>query len=123
MEGNIGHGDCFHSWYMNFPGVGNGFCNDPWINVDDDAIDFGFYGTYEDSAGTPEYSGIVRDASSGDGEWIFFDSLTTEPGATTTVGANYFAYAAIKCAVITGVDDDGSGNAELTGFNIDGGSF
>ena len=92
-------------------------------NTGSDAVDFGFYGTYEDSAGTPEYSGLVRDASSGDGEWIFFDSLTTEPGTTTTVGSNNFAYAAIKCAHITGVDDDGSGKAELSGFNIDGGSF
>jgi hypothetical protein len=92
-------------------------------NTGSDAIDFGFYGTYEDSAGTPEYSGIVRDASNGDGEWIFFDSLTTEPGTTTTVGSNNFAYAAIKCADITGVDDDGSGNSELNGFNIDGGGY
>ena len=92
-------------------------------NTGSDAIDFGFYGTYEDSAGTPEYSGIVRDASSGDGEWIFFDSLTTEPSTTTTVGSNNFAYAAIKCADVTGIDDDGSGNAELNGFNIDGGDY
>tara|TARA_R110002051_G_scaffold106353_1_gene179443 strand:- start:675 stop:1997 length:1323 start_codon:yes stop_codon:yes gene_type:complete len=92
-------------------------------NTGSDEIDFGFYGTYEDSAGTPEYSGIVRDASSGDGEWIFFDSLTTEPSTTTTVGLNNFAYASIKCADITGVDDDGSGNSELNGFNIDGGGY
>ena len=25
------NGECFNDWYMQFPGVGNGFCNDPWL--------------------------------------------------------------------------------------------
>jgi len=50
--------------------------------------------------------------------------LTTEPSTgTVTVGSNNFAYAALKCADITGIDDDGTGNAELSGFNVDGGTW
>ena len=26
------NGECFNDWYMQFPGVGNGFCNDPWLD-------------------------------------------------------------------------------------------
>jgi len=95
-----------------------------------DDVDLGIYGAYSDDSGTTtEYSGLFRDASSGDGVWTFFDSLTTAPGSgtnavTVDTGATHnFRYAAIKCADITGVDDDGSGNAELTGFNIDGGDY
>tara|TARA_B100001079_G_C16353227_1_gene489287 strand:- start:22 stop:1239 length:1218 start_codon:yes stop_codon:yes gene_type:complete len=93
-------------------------------NTGSDALDIGFYGTYEDVANTPEYTGLIRDASDGDGVFILFDSLTTEPSTgTVTVGSNNFAYAALKCADITGIDDDGTGNAELSGFNVDGGTW
>jgi len=95
-----------------------------------DDVDLGIYGAYSDDSGTTtEYSGVFRDASSGDGVWTFFDSLTTAPGSgtnavTVDTGASHnFRYAAIKCADITGVDDDGSGNADLNGFNIDGGTY
>ena len=33
------NGDCFHSWYMQFPGVGNGVCNDPWINISIESLE------------------------------------------------------------------------------------
>jgi hypothetical protein len=80
--------------------------------VNSDDIDMGVYGAYSDDSGSStEYAGIYRDASVGDGVWTFFDGLTA---------ANY---AAIKCADITGVDDDGTGYAELNGFNLDGGSY
>lgn len=95
-------------------------------NTGSDSLDIGMYGTYEDVGGTPEYTGFFRDASDSDGVWVLFDSLTTQPGSgnnQVTVGSNNFAYAALKCADITGIDDDGTGNAELSGFNIDGGTW
>tara|TARA_R100000781_G_C4081140_1_gene127764 strand:- start:1629 stop:2780 length:1152 start_codon:yes stop_codon:yes gene_type:complete len=96
-------------------------------SVNSDDIDIGIYGAYSDDSGSSvEYAGIYRDASVGDGVWTFFDSLTAAPGtganAVNVSGAGY-NYAAIKCADITGIDDDGSGNAELSGFNIDGGDY
>ena len=96
-------------------------------SVNSDDIDIGVYGAYSDDSGSStEYAGIYRDASVGDGVWTFFDSLTAAPGTganAVNVSGSGFNYAAIKCADITGVDDDGSGNAELTGFNIDGGDY
>ena len=95
--------------------------------VDSDDIDIGVYGAYSDDSGTStEYSGLFRDASTGDGVWTFFDSLTAAPGTGTNavnISGAGFNYAAIKCADITGIDDDGTGNAELSGFNIDGGTY
>lgn len=92
-----------------------------------DDVDIGIYGAYSDDSGSSvEYSGVFRDASSGDGVWTFFDGLTVAPGTGTNavnVSGSGFQYAAIKCADIMGVDDDGTGNAELTGFNIDGGTY
>jgi hypothetical protein len=96
-------------------------------SVNSDDIDIGVYGAYSDDSGSSvEYAGIYRDASVGDGVWTFFDSLTAAPGTGTNavnVGGSGYNYAAIKCADITGIDDDGSGNAELSGFNIDGGDY
>ena len=93
--------------------------------VNSDDIDIGLYGAYNDGSAV-EHAGIFRDASNGDGVWTFFDNLTAAPGSganAVNVAGSGFNYAAIKCADITGIDDDGSGNAELSGFNIDGGAF
>ena len=43
------NGDCFHEWYMEFPGVGNGFCNAPWIDVTEDMISSGDYNMVDQS--------------------------------------------------------------------------
>ena len=95
--------------------------------VNSDDIDIGVYGAYSDDSGsTVEHAGIYRDSSVGDGVWTFFDGLTAVPGSGTNaldVAGAGFNYAAIKCADITGVDDDGTGNAELNGFNLDGGDY
>jgi len=37
------NGECFNEWYMQFPGVGNGFCNDPWLDYPENNIDTGPY--------------------------------------------------------------------------------
>ena len=43
------NGDCFHQWYMQFPGVGNGFCNEPWINVPEESISSGIFNMVDES--------------------------------------------------------------------------
>ena len=43
------NGDCYHEWYLQFPGVGNGFCNDPWINVEDGSIGGGSFNMVDES--------------------------------------------------------------------------
>ena len=43
------NGDCFHSWYMQFPGVGNGFCNDPWIDYSESDIGYGHFNMVDES--------------------------------------------------------------------------
>lgn len=61
-------------------------------------IDIGFYGLYND--GTDKYTGIVRDAD--DGKFYLFDSLTSEPSTTTTVGSNGFASATLVANINAG---------------------
>ena len=43
------NGDCFHEWYIQFPGVGNGFCNAPWINVPEENIESGVFNMVDES--------------------------------------------------------------------------
>ena len=64
------NGECFHEWYMQFPGVGNGFCNDPWINVQGDMIESGNYNMVDES--TPEL-GIIFTINSYGG---FYEDLS-----------------------------------------------
>ena len=42
-------GECFHGWYMQFPGVGNGFCNDPWIEYAESDIGAGEFNLVDES--------------------------------------------------------------------------
>jgi len=75
-----------------------------------DTVDVGLYAKY--TASGVKYAGIVRDASVTGDPWTFFDSLTTEPTTTVTVGANGFDYADIKAGAID-AEDGFTGN--LTG--------
>jgi Zn-dependent metalloprotease len=43
------NGECFHGWYMQFPGVGNGFCNDPWIEYAESDIATGEFNLVDES--------------------------------------------------------------------------
>ena len=43
------NGQCFHEWYLQFPGVGNGFCNDPWIDIEENAIGYGTFNMVDES--------------------------------------------------------------------------
>lgn len=57
------NGECFHEWYMQFPGIGNGFCNDPMIEFDLDQFYLGEYNTVDVS--TPELGSIYTISSFG----------------------------------------------------------
>ena len=43
------NGECFNDWYMQFPGVGNGFCNDPWLDYAEENITTGPYNMVDES--------------------------------------------------------------------------
>ncbi|HIB14422.1 MAG TPA: hypothetical protein EYO19_03070, partial [Candidatus Marinimicrobia bacterium] len=43
------NGECFNDWYLQFPGVGNGFCNDPWLDYAEEDIAFGPYNMVDES--------------------------------------------------------------------------
>jgi len=87
-----------------------------------DTYDMGMYGKYV-ATGT-KYAGVFRDRSVAGDPWTFFDTLSTEPAAAgdVTVGSNNFEYAPIRCADITG-SGAVSGNGNLSGFDIDGGTY
>ena len=68
--------------------------NDPLLslatnNVSADAVDIGFYGTYDNTG--DEYTGLFRDA--GDKKWHLFKSLEEGQTPTTTVNASHASYA------------------------------
>ena len=87
-----------------------------------DTYDMGMYGKYV-ATGT-KYAGVFRDRSVTGDPWTFFDTLSTEPASAgdVTVGSNNFEYAPIRCADITG-SGAVSGNGNLSGFDIDGGTY
>ena len=53
-----------------------------------DVIDIGFYGLYDDSGSSNEYTGLFRDAT--DKKWRLFNSLEVVP--TTTVNTGHSSY-------------------------------
>ena len=57
------NGDCFHEWYMQFPGIGNGYCNDPLIEFDPTQFYNGEYNTIDIS--TPDLGTIFTISSYG----------------------------------------------------------
>ena len=87
---------------------------DPLIKMasgnDADTVDVGLYAKY--TASGAKYAGIIRDASTTGDPWTFFDSLTTEPTTTVTVGSNGFDYADIKAG---GINAEDGFTGDLTG--------
>ena len=87
--------------------------NDPLLslatnNVSSDAVDIGFFGTYEASG--DEYTGLFRDA--GDGKWKLFTGLEEAHTPTTTVNTSGSGYAVATLIA----------NLESTAVNITGGT-
>tara|TARA_B110000438_G_scaffold284771_1_gene314151 strand:+ start:97 stop:2106 length:2010 start_codon:yes stop_codon:yes gene_type:complete len=75
------NGVCFHVWYLQFPGIGNGFCNDPWIDVSDDQISGGLYNMVDESNVDTgviftinSYGGFYEDLSYVNADNSIFDS-------------------------------------------------
>lgn len=59
---------------------------DNQTGTDTDAVDVGFYGTF-DEGGTDKYSGIFRDQSHSNKAFVFVEGITTEPSGTVTYNA------------------------------------
>ena len=80
-------------------------------------VDLGLYANYNDGAG--KFAGFLRDAT--DGVWKLFDSLTTEPTTTATVGSNGWDTADLQLGALT--SDDGvtisAGGLDINGGGID----
>jgi len=89
------NGECFHVWYLQFPGVGNGFCNDPWIDVSDDQISGGLYNMVDESnddTGTiftiNSYGGFYEDLSYVNSDNATFDSAIASLSHAAGVSAH-----------------------------------
>ena len=89
------NGECFHEWYLQFPGVGNGFCNDPWIEVYDDQILGGLYNMVDES--NPElgtiftinsYGGFYENLSYVNNDFDIFNSETVSHSHAAGVSAH-----------------------------------
>ena len=68
--------------------------------TDADALDFGFYGTY-DVGDTQKFRGVFADASAS-GKFKFFKDLEVEPTTTVNTGGTGFALADVKAATFEG---------------------
>ena len=126
------NGECFHEWYMQFPGVGNGFCNDPWINVSEDMIGSGNYNMVDEShpeVGTiftiNSYGGFYEDLSYVNSLNPTFISSTPSNSHASGVSAhdyqrktndylwNYYGYA--------GIDGNGKRVVSVVNYATGGG--
>ena len=89
------NGECFHKWYLQFPGVGNGFCNDPWIDVDDESIGYGLYNMVDESNlvlgaifTINSYGGFYEDLSYVNNQTNIFDSISPSLSHASGVSAH-----------------------------------
>ena len=80
--------------------------------TDADALDFGFYGTY-DVGDTQKFRGVFADASAS-GKFKFFKDLEVEPTTTVNTGGAGFALADVKAATFEG-NLTGNVTGNLTG--------
>ena len=126
------NGDCFHEWYMQFPGVGNGFCNAPWINVSENMIESGNYNLVDENK--PEagiiftvnsYGGFYENLSYVNSSTTIFNSLTPSYSHASGVSAHdyqrntndyfwdYYGYA--------GIDGNGKRVVSVINYGTGGG--
>jgi len=59
----------------------------PDNQTDADAVDVGFYGTFDDS-GTDKYSAFFRDQNHANKAFVLVEGITSEPGSTITYSAS-----------------------------------
>ena len=109
--------------------------NDPLLflaqnNTGSDAVDIGFFGTYDTSGSQDLFAGLFRDAN--DGKFRLFKDSQAEPTTTVNTGATGYAVATlvanVEGAVTGNVTGDVTGNADTatalaTARNIGGVSF
>jgi len=91
------NGNCFHKWYLQFPGVGNGFCNDPWIDVEETSIDYGLYNMVDESNldlggifTLNSYGGFYENLSYVNNENNIFDSNIVSHSHASGVSAHHY---------------------------------
>ena len=60
---------------------------DNQTGTDTDAVDIGFYGTF-DAGGTDKYSGLFRDQDHSSKAFVLVEGITAEPGGTVTYSAS-----------------------------------
>ena len=86
--------------------------NDPLLflaqnNTGSDAVDIGFFGTYDTSGSQDLFAGLFRDAN--DGKFRLFKDSQAEPTTTVNTGATGYAVATLVANV------EGNVNGDLTG--------
>ena len=126
------NGNCFHEWYMQFPGVGNGFCNAPWIDAPENTITSGNYNMVDESnanLGTiftiNSYGGFYEDLSYINSPSPTFTSIASSESHASGVSAhdyqrktldffwNYHGYA--------GIDGNGKRTVSVVNYGSGGG--
>ena len=125
--------ECFNDWYMQFPGVGNGFCNDPWLDYNEDDIIIGTYNMVDESNPSlgniytiNSYGGFYNDLSYVNSDTIEFTDPYTSNSHKSGVSAhdyqrktlnyfwNYHGYA--------GIDGNGKRTISVVNYtNVAGG--
>ena len=105
--------------------------NDPLLflaqnNTGSDAVDIGFFGTYDTSGSQDLFAGLFRDAN--DGKFRLFKDSQAEPTTTVNTGATGYAVATLVANIEGNVTGDVTGNADTatalaTARNIGGVSF
>jgi len=94
--------------------------NDPLLflaqnNTSTDAVDIGFFGTYDDG-GTDKFAGLFRDAN--DGKFKFFKDNQVEPTSTVDTGGTGYTAATVVAGTFEGNltgNVTGNINGDLTG--------
>ena len=105
--------------------------NDPLLflaqnNTGSDAVDIGFFGTYDTSGSQDLFAGLFRDAN--DRKFRLFKASQAEPTTTVNTGATGYAVATLVANIEGNVTGDVTGNADTatalaTARNIGGVSF
>ncbi len=126
------NGECFHEWYMQFPGVGNGFCNAPWIDVQEDMVELGPFNMVDQS--NPElgmiftinsYGGFYEDLSYVYSNSEFFDSVLTSYSHKSGVSAHDYQRKTLDyfwdMHEYAGIDGNGKRTVSVVNYGSGGG--
>jgi len=126
------NGDCFHQWYMQFPGVGNGFCNAPWINVPEDDLESGIFNMVDESSpdlGTiftiNSYGGFYEDLSYVNSDSIMFHNTAPSTSHLSGVSAHDYQRKTLDyfwdMHEYAGIDGEGKRTISVVNYGSGGG--